>query len=175
MAFGFWSSCLVIFWSSCLYWNNFFFYWTSCFIEQLFFCFIEQFLVISENSNLFFSNFLGWVGRCLLGPSPTPLYMHMCIWRGQIITSFGPNIDHLFFLLKQLFLFYWNSFFLFSGTSCLLKKFCFIYSFKNFLGWVGRCLLGPSPTPLYMHMCIWRGQIITSFGPNIDHLFFLLG
>ena len=94
----FWSNFLsvtvaVVFWNSyfCFYWNSCFlisepvFYWTSFFYNW--------------NSYLFFlSNFLGWVGRLAReGKAPRTLYMHICIWKAEISTSFSWNINQLIF------------------------------------------------------------------------------
>ena len=88
------------------------FFWNSCFfIEQLLSSLLNSCLVISVavsfnllNSLFYLKTFKpsGEWGGAREGQAPRTLYMHICIWRGQISTSFGPNINHLIFCEGQI-------------------------------------------------------------------------
>ena len=83
-------------------------------IGTVIFCFIvavsylEQFLIelvvlfIVVVSFWFLSKLYWWVGRLPWGPSPTNLYMHICIWMDEISTSLGWNINQLIFLKNEI-------------------------------------------------------------------------
>ena len=73
------------------FWNSFFcFYWNS----NLFF--------IELVTYFFFQTFLGEWGGAREGQAPRTLYMHICIWKNEISTSFYWNINQLIFTENEI-------------------------------------------------------------------------
>ena len=77
-----------------------------------------------------------------------------------------------FVLLEQLFLIYWSSFFLIYWSSCLVIFFYYFKTPQTFSGEWGGAREGQAPRTLYMHICIWKAEILTTFYWNINHFIF---
>ena len=78
-------------------------------------------------------------------------------------------LNSFFFYWTNCFLFSWNSFFLFEAVDYYFD----FKTFQNFRG-VGRLAReGQAPRTLYMHICIWKDEIITSIERNSNHFFFI--